>query len=195
MKKACVAAFLLLATLSGCGATSLPSAPTPGVTASAQPKRHVLEAGGAALWGVNFSMKWQQVRTRDRYTGERGFFEGFTASPVFAGKGELIPLSHDRYVYQVPEDQVLVINQIEGAGVIFINGYGATAYGEPLTVNYVFGPGELVGIRFHPQSAGSTSTPESYYYESTTRNYTALNISGYVADPSLFSGAGANKAK
>jgi hypothetical protein len=83
----------------------------------------------------------------------------------------------------VPDDQVLILNQVDGGGSISINGYG---YHVPQTgMQYMFGPGELVVFNFGPNVTNS-------YSGSTSRTiiYQGLAISGYTISPDLLGGQG-----
>lgn len=181
MMKAMLLAMMIVSALTGWTAALAPAAQA--------------ATGSAALWGINYSQVRVHIWGKNTTTGVRFDNDVLTANPVFSGKGELVPLTAGSYVFRVPDDQVLVINQIEGQGVIFINGYGAQAYGAPLSVQYVFGPGELVGIRFAPVVTGSGKVTNKKYYDRHDTSYSRLHISGYLADPSLFNGAGGKLAK
>lgn len=144
--------------------------------------RRVLQAGdGLTIFGINFSMSYYR-RTRKGPDEER-----WTSNYSFAGRGALTKASHDRLVYQVPDDQVLILNQSEGQGSINLNGYRFTVNSQ---IAYMFGPGELVVFTFQP-----TQTYASSGSNSVSIAYASLGISGYVGSPEMIGRVMGGKGK
>ncbi|MFN3429060.1 MAG: hypothetical protein ACK46X_03795 [Candidatus Sericytochromatia bacterium] len=176
-------------------APSPPQVATPAINAGAKAPRtlssaqlrRVLADDGASIWGLGYtqSFYWETGRTYsiNRYTGAH----------TFTGRGTLTKVDYNRYAYQVPDDQVLIINNAQGGtnypglgayqGSVALNGFGHTINGGNLY--YVFGPGELVVFTMYPNFlyaySGSSSGSTSYH---------PVSISGYTASPKLFAGVG-----
>jgi hypothetical protein len=177
MFKTLIAAALVAAPLlTGCQAAA-PAAP------QAKPVRHVMEAASSGtLFGVQFGGSYYSNNYRDSHDNWTTS-ETWNTGASLSGKGTLVKASPFRYVYQVPDDQVLILNQVDGGGSISINGYG---YHVPQTgMQYMFGPGELVVFNFGPNVTNS-------YSGSTSRTiiYQGLAISGYTISPDLLGGQG-----
>jgi hypothetical protein len=193
MSKLALALTLALAampSLSGCQAATptvtLPSRETaapaaaPGLSLKA-PRllgaaqvRRVLQAAsdGLTIFGVNYNASYR------RYDGKKTRTETWTVSAPFTGRGTFTKASHDRFVYEVPADQMLIINQTQGQGRIALNGY-AFRTGEG-SVAYMFGPGELVVFTFLPDQTYASSRGDT-----VTKSFSAIGISGYVGSPEL----------
>lgn len=178
----------------GChtAAPTLPAAPAAApAKALAAPRlvetaklRRVLQTadGGMSLFGISFS---QSLYT---WWDRNGSYENWNTNMQFSGKGELIKASRNRYIYEVPENQVLVLNQTQGKGQILLNNYGYTV--PQATMSYLFGPGETVVFTFYPnQNWGSN------YGSSSSFTYDPLGISGYTGSPELMGKLGLAKGK
>lgn len=148
--------------------------------------RHVLD-NSATLWGVQFGGSYSSYDYRDP-SDHWATRETWNVNATLSGPGQLIKASRDRYVFQVPDGQVLVLNQVAGVGSVAINGFWYSA-AQP-NMHYVFGPGELVVLTF-------TMTQMNTYYSQTSRgwSYQPLAISGYLADPALIGGQAGVKQK
>ena len=195
----------LVALLAGCQNQAMPSAvATPAVSTSvrsvapaaapqvldqAQVRRLMQVAGSAALWGVTYSQSYsggsRKVTVNSNWWYES--YSNFSGNAAFSGKGELLRVAYNRYIYRVPSDQVLVLNTLEGNGQFFINGYSTAVRG---TVHYLFGPGEQVILNFNPAVS-------SYKYYDQGRasygntSYHPLTMSGFTVSPSLLGATGA----
>jgi hypothetical protein len=145
--------------------------------------RRVLQANGdgLTLFGINFSMSYYR-RTRKGPDEVR-----WSSNHSFAGRGVLTKASHDRLVYQVPDDQVLILNQSEGQGAINLNGYRFNVNSQ---IAYMFGGGELVVFTFQP-----TQTYASSGRDTTSISYASLGISGYVGSPEMIGRVMGGKGK
>lgn len=200
MKKLVLTALAALM-LVGCGTATAPSSPeTPTQSGSA---RRVLAVSGTALWGINFFQKvvhsWGSTRVRGVTGTGRLSWDYFPfdvtdrqINPVYSGKGELERLSEERFAFSVPEGEALVINQLSGVGVIYLNGYAIALSGGSMPVHYVFGAGELLVVRFVP---GLAATHHRNFDHSTTetKQYHDMGVSGYLGDPALTGGSKAAK--
>lgn len=207
MKKLLALAPLLLATLTGCQAaapaptavaapalsvTGAPEGPAPRVIAGPLLRRLLAADTSATLWGINYSL------TENRSWNKKGETKTFKVSYTFAGRGELIKADIDRFVYQVPDDQVLIINKLVGGnnattyanpyqGTVWLNGFGVHIYEHD--AHYVFGPGELVVIKMQPNFLYAYNGDNSGY-----TNYHGLSLSGYVGSPDLLAQASGTRA-
>lgn len=195
MFKKLLAALLTIAPLTtGCqaAAPSLPATPAVAPTkALVAPRlvdtaklRRVLQAadGSMSLFGISFS---QGLYT---YWDRNGTTESWTTNMQFSGKGELIKASRNRYIYEVPENQVLVLNQTQGKGQILLNNYGYTV--PQAAMSYLFGPGETVVFTFYPNQSWGAS-----YQNSASYTFDSLGISGYTGSPELMGKLGLAKGK
>lgn len=197
--------------LAGCGATatvnSAPVANLKSESSEADPSggRHLLAAGsqtlfGAsyrvtrtygqkAIWGKWFNGKWWY----DTITGYAKLNE-YVPDAQFSSNSDLIKASYDRYVYQVPEGQVLVLNQIQGLGKIYVNGFQLTASDDSRTIQYLIGGGELVTFRFDPTTGLKKTRTTGGKGDGTDINvdvsYT-VSISGFTVNPEALNGRGA----
>lgn len=170
--------------LTGCGTT-----PASLGVESKVPTRRVLATASATLWGVTFDQTHRHHYSRSSRSGGYFFNDHFWNSEhPFSGPGTLEKLSLDRFAYQVPEDEVLVINHLGGQGVVFINGYGAKVSAERQDVHYVFGPGQTVFFRFAPGEKSKEDLADKFENDILTRFHT-MTVSGYVGDPALLGGA------
>ncbi|MNS51757.1 hypothetical protein D3C72_844490 [compost metagenome] len=146
--------------------------------------RRVLQTadGGMSLFGISFS---QSLYT---YWDRNGTTESWNTNMQFSGKGELIKASRNRFIYEVPENQVLVLNQTQGKGQILLNNYG---YSVPqAAMSYLFGPGETVVFTFYPNQSWGAS-----YQNSASYTFDSLGISGYTGSPELMGKLGLAKGK
>jgi hypothetical protein len=145
--------------------------------------RRVFQASGdgLTLFGINFSMSYF------RETRKGPDYERWSSSHSFAGRGVLTKASHNRLVYQVPDDQVLILNQSEGKGSINLNGYRFDVSSQ---IAYMFGAGELVVFTFQP-----TQTYASSGRDTTSISYSSLGISGYVGSPEMIGRVMGGKGK
>lgn len=206
MFKAMCSAVAIATLLAGCQATPL-QAPTlaavaPQTIADGQVRRLLSVEGGAGLWGINYSLyrakgsykhSWYEVNWagRLRKRTETIRYDDYHGNANFAGKSELLKASYDRYVYRVPDDQVLVLNQTEGTGTIYLNGFAVRVSDTVRPVHYMFGPGEELVIRFVPDiqlKSGDSSRSSSHY----VYNYHSLHISGFTTSPNLLGSIGAS---
>lgn len=207
-----LASLLMLAALTGCQAvapvavpatpslgtpafsvTAAPEGPAPRVITGPQLRRVLAADASATLWGINYSLT--ENRT---WSKKRGETKTFRVSYSFAGRGELIKADYDRFVYQVPDDQVLIINKLVGGnnattyanpyqGTVILNGFGVHIYDHD--AHYVFGPGELVVIKMQPNFLYAHNGDDSGY-----TNYHGLHLSGYVGSPDLLTQAAGTRA-
>jgi hypothetical protein len=170
-------------------ATRAPSStgPAPRTLTGAQLRR-VLADDGASIWGLSYTQsdysEWGRNYSREVKSGNH----------TFSGRGTLTKVDYNRYAYQVPDDQVLIINHAQGGtnspgvnaylGAVAMNGFGHNIVTGG-SLHYVFGPGELVVFTMYPNFlyaySGSGSGSISYH---------AVAISGYTASPKLFAGVG-----
>lgn len=196
----------LTALLAGCQSQALPGAvgappssfsvrttapaAAPKVLSEAQVRRLMQVAGTASLWGATYSQSYQEG-TRQPVRGDYVYehYRNFTGNAAFSGKSELLRLAYNRYVYRVPADQVLVLNTVEGRGTLYVNGYGISA-GQPRSVHYLFGPGELVVFNFTPTLSGTSGWDGRQVYQ-RSYSYYPLAVSGFTVSPSLLGGTGA----
>jgi hypothetical protein len=195
MLKPITAALLAIApVLTGCH-TAIPtmSAPAAAVSATAkvapaltgtQVRRLLAVEGGAALWGINYSQH------QSRSWGKSYNKTTDTGNAAFTGKGTLVRAAFNRYVYQVPDGQVLIHNKVEGgnganySGAIAVNGFGVGVT-NTAELNYVYGPGELVVFTFNPAQSYAYNGSGSGY-----TNYYGVSISGYTASPDMLASLG-----
>jgi hypothetical protein len=195
MIKQLLAVLLAVAPLTtGCQAAAPGLPPTPAVEtakALAAPRlietaklRRVLQTadGGMSLFGIGFS---QSLYT---YWDRNGTTESWNTNMQFSGKGELIKASRNRFIYEVPENQVLVLNQTQGKGQILLNNYGYTV--PQAAMSYLFGPGETVVFTFYPNQSWGAS-----YQNSASYTFDSLGISGYTGSPELMGKLGLAKGK
>ncbi|HEY9720863.1 MAG TPA: hypothetical protein V6D47_02550 [Oscillatoriaceae cyanobacterium] len=207
--------FALLMLLAGCGSTNLSapnlSAAVPRTNdsvrnpyASAAPHaplkpiseaavRHLLNdvTNDACIWAVQYSQSLPRIRM-----GYAWMDGAITGSASLVGKGNLIKASYNRYVYRVPDDQVLVVNHFRGSGTLSVDGYSLDSSSD---VHYVFGSGELVVLRFDPTSyTAGASSYSGCMWNSCYTAYDGLDIEGFTVSPSLLGGVSsmlANEAK
>jgi hypothetical protein len=207
-----LAPLLMLAALTGCQAaapvaapatpwlsppafsvTGAPEGPAPRILTGSQLRRVLAADASATLWGINYSLSEHRS-----WSKKRGETKTFRVSYAFAGRGELIKADYDRFVYQVPDDQVLIINKLVGGhnattyanpyqGSVILNGFGVQIFEQD--AHYVFGPGELVVIKMQPNFQYAFNGDDSGY-----TNYYPLSLSGYVGSPDLLAQASGTRA-
>ncbi|HEY9720861.1 MAG TPA: hypothetical protein V6D47_02540 [Oscillatoriaceae cyanobacterium] len=113
----------------------------------------------------------------------RQFATYLTGNADFVGKGSLKKASYNRYIYQVPDNQMLVINHLAGSGAISMDGYSVDA--SRGDVHYVFGAGEIVVFSFSPTRhfVNTTVNSEGHY-----SGYDGLTIEGFTVSPNVLGG-------
>jgi hypothetical protein len=183
--------FALIAALvlTGCAAPTVAPLAAPQLPPHAKPvDRHLLETvdvGATKLWGLRYTSTtenykrtsmndcWGSTYGAHYINGEGCVLTlGWDVNWSKAGSGEFetigrrpSPVWDERFIFTVPDDQVLVINELSGSYTC-INGFQVgSAIREK--VNYLFGGGEVVIFNL---AAGSW-------------------LAGFTADPSLLGGA------
>lgn len=195
----------LAALLTGCQSQALPvgsdvpSTPSfsiretaplarPKVLSETQTRRLMQVAGTASLWGARYTQSVVRGAYYDR-NRRLTHYNNTSGDAAFSGKGELVRVSYNRYLYRVPADQVLVLNTVEGNGTVYVNGYGLGT-NQPRAVHYLFGPGENVVLNYtpnvsHTRHIDGRQTYTNYAY------YHPVAMSGFTVSPNLLGGTGA----
>lgn len=106
-----------------------------------------------------------------------------TGNASLVGKGALAQVAYNRYVYTVPNDQVLVLNHLGGGGTISLDGYDVDASRTDL--HTVFGAGERVVLTFTPSLHYVAPTPSQEGYAD---GYNGLTLEGFTVSPNLLGG-------
>jgi hypothetical protein len=175
--------------------TTTPALPPHASAADPQAVRHLLEVsdGQARMWGLRYYNTTETIAKVDRSKcdlSQGGYWAGNTwfnmecmlslgwdVSWAHTGAGTFETIGHhpenvgwrERFTYTVPDDQVLVINEV--GGTIAINAFDVSS-SQREKVDYLFGAGEVV--IFNLERGGFAD--------------------GFTADPALL-GAGSKSAR
>ncbi|HEY9720864.1 MAG TPA: hypothetical protein V6D47_02555 [Oscillatoriaceae cyanobacterium] len=182
-----LAAALLL---TGCQAAPelapVPVAPqaAPPTSISRNAVRHLLDASpnDACMWTVTYAQSIPKVWNK---YWEKWVDGSLTGSATLVGKGALITASYNRYVYRVPNDQVLVLHNVGGGGAISIDGYATSGSRE---LNFVYGPGEVLVFRFDPSWYTAGDVSGECMWDSCYTAYHGMSVEGITVNPSMLTG-------
>lgn len=187
MFKALFCTALIASLLTGCKAAAPVAAPV-----APHATYHTLDAGAssATLFGMRVTILNDRIAPP---VYDTRFSDRWQSQIQSANSDALTKASYNRVIYQVPDDQALVINQIQGSGSITINGYPINV--PQADTHYVFGPGELVVFNFSPTYSRYEDKSRWGIDFRVIDWYNPISISGYTADPAMLGGQAGVKQK